>query len=238
MTKDLEQATTELARAYAGAVAVLKVRPRNLVEFWLFDPETRGNLLASARKAGFSEHTAQKDFYQAIPTGNEDPESAGVSAITRAIIYGLRLKAIATERAEIARAAQRVKLGINPDWVLVRLKEIAVRCMGKKWDPETNDEVHGSRFNRKLFKPGSAQRALDLIGKDMGMFIDRGEAVKKSYDQMDAAQLDAEILQLEEREAELAALRASEGARVIEHAPQPPESPKPEKRASGHRKRS
>jgi phage terminase small subunit len=66
------------------------------------------------------------------------------------------------ERVEETSTIRAIeKTGLSKAWVMDNLREIYLRCMG--------DEE---------FSSAGANRALELIGKELGMFIDRSEAGK------------------------------------------------------------
>ena len=94
---------------------------------------------------------------------------AGYSAKT-AEVHGSRLLgnvkvAAAVEKAQEARS-ERTK--INQDWVIERLVGVYEASMEARPVCDKNGEEKGFTFN-----PTAANRALELIGKHKGMFIDR-----------------------------------------------------------------
>ena len=73
--------------------------------------------------------------------------------------------AAAVQKAQEARS-ERTK--INQDWVIERLVGVYEASMGARPVCDKNGEEKGFTFN-----PTAANRALELIGKHKGMFIDR-----------------------------------------------------------------
>jgi len=88
-----------------------------------------------------------------------------------------RVAELGSERAKIdAMAVEKAAetLGIDKTWVMARLVENAERALQRV--PMTNEDgsVVGYRY-----EGGVANRALELLGKEMGMFIDRKEVTRR-----------------------------------------------------------
>ncbi len=102
------------------------------------------NATAAAKRAGYSERTAY---------------AQGQRLLKHVEI------AAAIQKAQDARS-ERTK--INQDWVIERLVGVYEASMEARPVCDKNGEEKGFTFN-----PTAANRALELIGKHKGMFIDR-----------------------------------------------------------------
>ncbi len=102
------------------------------------------NATAAAKRAGYSERTAY---------------AQGQRLLKHVEI------AAAIQKAQEARS-ERTK--IDQDWVIERLVGVYEASMGARPVCGKNGEEKGFTFN-----PTAANRALELIGKHKGMFIDR-----------------------------------------------------------------
>ena len=102
------------------------------------------NATAAAKRAGYSERTAYAQGQRLL-------KHVEVAA--------------AVQKAQEARS-ERTK--INQDWVIERLVGVYEASMEARPVCDKNGEEKGFTFN-----PTAANRALELIGKHKGMFIDR-----------------------------------------------------------------
>ena len=102
------------------------------------------NATAAAKRAGYSERTAY---------------AQGQRLLKHVEI------AAAVQKAQEARS---VRTKINQDWVIERLVGVYEASMEARPVCDKNGEEKGFTFN-----PTAANRALELIGKHKGMFIDR-----------------------------------------------------------------
>ena len=93
-------------------------------------------------------------------------------------------------------AAEKTKL--SKAWVIDRLIEVAERCMqaepvlNRKGEPALVETPTGSLAPAYTFNAAGANRALELLGKEEGMFVDRTEATlthkhEESLDEVRAA---------------------------------------------------
>jgi hypothetical protein len=127
--------------------------------------------------------TQQETFAQAIALGQHAVEAAEAAGYVPSIngagarLRGAEVRArVAQLQAEIAERAVEIA-AIDKSWVMRRLKENAERAMSiepvldGKGDPKGVYKYQGSVANR----------ALELLGKELGMFIDRNE-VKTSME--------------------------------------------------------
>jgi phage terminase small subunit len=68
-----------------------------------------------------------------------------------------------------AQAIRAEKVELDQDWVLRRLKLISDRCI--QATPVLN--ANGDETGEWKFEPAGANKATELIGKHLGMFVDR-----------------------------------------------------------------
>ncbi|MGE0723255.1 MAG: hypothetical protein AB7O45_02710 [Alphaproteobacteria bacterium] len=80
---------------------------------------------------------------------------------------------VAELRADLASAAQRASL-LTREWVIDRLQENAERAMQAR--PVLNAE--GNPTGEYRYEGNVANRALELLGKELGMFRERVEQVQ------------------------------------------------------------
>jgi phage terminase small subunit len=108
------------------------------------------NATQAAIRAGYSKKTADRI----------GPELLGKTCVARAI-----------EEANQKRAE---KLELSAEWVLENLKNVAVRCQQAEpvmvFDYSTKEMVKTGEYQ---FDSKGANRALELIGKHLGIFEDR-----------------------------------------------------------------
>jgi phage terminase small subunit len=115
------------------------------------------------------------------------------------------LKANQSIEARIAeimgKAAERVE--VDKAWVLNNLKTVAERCMqavpvlDRRGEPVLVETANGELSPAYTFQAMGANRALELIGKDLGMFVEKvehtgkdgGPIETKDVSPMDAARL-------------------------------------------------
>ena len=88
---------------------------------------------------------------------------------------------------------QAKRLSISSDWVLIRLCETLEKCMAvapvMEWDPDEKCKVETGEY---VFDSKGALKALELIGKQLGMFEDK----LKLNAQVDTGKLDGILKQL------------------------------------------
>lgn len=103
------------------------------------------NATQAAIRAGYSTKTAGQQASRLLTNVNIQGEIA------------------AQQRDRAARAE------VTKDWVLRRLVSVAERCLQHE---EAEDE-DGEPTGQFEFQPQAATRALELVGKHLGMFVDR-----------------------------------------------------------------
>jgi len=129
-------------------MAKLTVKQELFVEAYLIEP----NATEAAKKAGYSEKSAHS-------TGPRMLENDGVK------------EAIAKAQAERSERTE-----IDMDYVLTSLQTVAERCM----EPEPVKIRDGKVWKDSgewKFDSGGANRALELLGRHLGMFKDAERAV-------------------------------------------------------------
>lgn len=94
---------------------------------------------------------------------------AGYSAKT-ANEQGARLlvNVSVAEAIEAAQAARSERVELTQDWVLDRLREVTERCM----QHEAVLDHEGNPTGEYKFNASGANKAIELIGKHLGMFKD------------------------------------------------------------------
>ncbi|MCR4333368.1 MAG: hypothetical protein NUV34_11790 [Sulfuricaulis sp.] len=170
-----------------------------------YQQESFAQLVASGR--------SQADAYRAAyPRSQEwtlDALYAQSSALAADSKVSVRIK---TLRAVIAQQAIDDAV-VNKSWVLKRLKTVAERCLqsapvlDKKGYPVLTEVEDGEVVPAFDFNSAGANRALELLGKEQGMFVDRKEIGEPgAFDKLD----DDELTRAErETDEAIAVARAS-----------------------------
>jgi len=109
------------------------------------------NATKAAIRAGYSEKVARKQG--CINLANPD-----VAALIQ---------------EQVGKVAKQCEL--SQEWVLNNLKEVAERCM----EAVPALDRHGNETGEFTFQASGANRALELIGKHLGMFVERVESTGK-----------------------------------------------------------
>ena len=108
----------------------------------------------------------------AVRAGYAQPNKQGPRMLVNVGIAAAIRKAM-DERSE--------RTGIDQDWVLNNLRSITERCMqvepvtDSKGDPVLVENAAGGIVPAFTFNSMGANRALELIGKHLGMFVERKE---------------------------------------------------------------
>lgn len=124
-------------------------------------------LFAQAIASNFSGREAYK---RAGYEANDAACDANASKLLKNTKVRARIDQLST------KAAKKVEL--DKAWVLSRLMRNAKLCLGEekatvtKIDKETGDEI---TRDVELYDPAGANRALELLGKELAMFIERKE---------------------------------------------------------------
>ncbi len=76
-----------------------------------------------------------------------------------------------------AQAARAERTQLTQDWVLERLRETVERCM----QAEPVKDSEGGSTGLYKFNAAGANKALELIGKHLGMFIEKHEVTSHNF---------------------------------------------------------
>ena len=140
-----------------GNSTMMTPKQERFVQEYLIDL----NATQAAIRAGYSKKTAQEQSARLLS------------------------KVIIQEAVQIGRAKLAKKTELSAEWVLLRLQEVAERClqrvpvmrfdriekcMAQAVDPDTGEGIFE-------FDASGANRALELIGKHLGMFIDKHDLI-------------------------------------------------------------
>ena len=110
--------------------------------------------------------------------GTQAAIRAGYSKKT-AYSQGSRLlkNAVVLSRVRALQAEKTAQLSISQDWVVHQLVDIVQKCKDpvpvETWDYEEKAMVKTGEF---IFDSKGATKALELLGKHLGMYIDKIEA--------------------------------------------------------------
>jgi phage terminase small subunit len=126
--------------------------------------------------------------YVKLNEGKKAAINAGYSPKTAEAQASRMLRIVKVqEEIKILQKPILEKLGIDAEWVLVNLKEVAERC---KQDQAVLDST-GKPIGEYRFDSGGANKALELIGKHLKMFTDNidvnlnaDKALKKLAEQL------------------------------------------------------
>ena len=125
----------------------------------------------------------------AVRAGYAQPNKQGPRMLVNVGIAAAIRKAM-DERSE--------RTGIDQDWVLNNLRSITERCMqvepvtDSKGDPVLVENAAGGIVPAFTFNSTGANRALELIGKHLGMFVERKEHTGKDGGPIQYENIDVE----------------------------------------------
>lgn len=121
---------------------------------------------------------------------------SGASQLKQNINISNRVAELLTERESIhgqATASAIKQTGLTKEWVIETLKENVARAM-QATPVKTDDD--GEAIGEYAYQGSVANRALELLGKELGMFVDRKEVGKPGeFESMNADQLREYIAQ-------------------------------------------
>ena len=129
----------------------LPPRQRRFVEEYLIDLNGK----QAAIRAGYKERSAEVHASRLLRNAK----------VKSAVEY---LKAIRVE-----------KTGVDAEWVLTRLRTVAERCMqsrpvlDRRGEPVSVEGPDGKDVAAWTFDASGANRALELLGKHVGLFVER-----------------------------------------------------------------
>ena len=109
-----------------------------------------------------------------------------------------RLLTNASVQARIKELQERhvAKFNLDRNWILTMLRENVHRSM--KLEPVIGRD--GKETGEHVYAGAVANRALELLGKEAGMFVDRTELAVKTLDQLPESDLAAIIAEAERAE--------------------------------------
>lgn len=155
--------------------------------------------LKSAKHERFAQEVASgKKLEEAHGLAGYKPSRATASKLRQNVNISQRVAELLAEREQIhaqgtAKAIERV--GLTKEWVITRLKENAERAL--QAIPVTDSE--GAPTGEYQYQGNVANRALELLGKELGMFIERKEVGQPGdFDRMSDDELRAELAELVE----------------------------------------
>lgn len=137
------------------------------------------NATDAARKAGYSEKTAEI-------IGHENLRKPNIQAAI-----------------QVAQQERSEKLSLSAEWVLERFKLISDRCI--QGEPVMDRE--GKPTGEWKFDSSGANKATEMIGKHLGMFVEKHELTGK-----DGGPIEVETLTPEERQARINELIQKRGS--------------------------
>lgn len=119
-----------------------------------------------------------------------------------------RVATILDERRRVideGRAKAVEEAAVDKAWVLRNLKDVVERCLQARpvmqgGKPVMIDTPNGEIAPAYVFQPQGANKALELIGKELGMFVERSEVGKPGeFAELDDKELDEELARVEAR---------------------------------------
>lgn len=138
--------------------------------------------LQNARHERFAQELAKgKSATEAYADAGYRPNSGNAATLKADQSISTRVAELIDERAEMHRAATEKaaeRLSIDREWVLATLVENVNRAMQAV---EVKDHK-GTGTGEYKYEGSVANAALNLIGKELGMFIDRSENVNHNHD--------------------------------------------------------
>lgn len=148
-------------------------------------------ILSNARHERFAQEIAKgTEAGEAYKIAGFKPNPGNARRLKLDEAVKKRVEAILIERSKIhekglERAIERVAL--TKEWVIERLVENANRAMQAEAVKREGQEIGEYRYEGSV-----ANRALELLGKELGMFVDRSENVNINHDVSDKPLSEAE----------------------------------------------
>lgn len=136
-------------------------------------------MLQNERQEKFCQALVQgKSKVDAYVIAGYSPSRPNASTLANAAHIRARVAELSGRAAEIAINVAGINTGLTKTWVLERLRDNAVKALRQK---------HGSSV---------ANRALELIGKELGLFIERSEQGKPGdFAHLSDEELDSQLTQ-------------------------------------------
>jgi hypothetical protein len=183
----------EIHHASNGHTVKLKDKPLKLPKK-LPPAQNTGKRRMTPSMLAFAEHYAQHaNATEAVLAhfgGRYTRASAGTrgSAMLKHPLIAAKIAEIRAKATEIAVAAT----AIDKEWVLGNLKSIIERSM----QTEPVLDKKGVPTGEYQFNAAGANRALELVGKELGMFVDRKEVRTGPLEELSEDDLTAIIVEL------------------------------------------
>ena len=133
---------------------------------------------------------SQTDAY--VAAGYKESRSSASALATNPNISARVSELLSLRAQSTAKATERAvqKLTLDKEWVLTRLMENAERALQRQ--PVLGDD--GEPIGEYKYEGNVANRALELLGKQLGLFIDRHEHGKPGeFEQLGDEELMQEI---------------------------------------------
>ncbi len=152
------------------------------------------------RVAGKSMRDAYQAAYQS--TGNDMTMRSNGAKVERRPHVKRFIEQIKTETSTALVKQVSGDLALDRRYVLENLKEIVERCMtrapvlDRSGKPVTVETKQGTLAAAFMFDAKGANTALQLIGKELGMFVERKEVRHGPLAQASDEELDAELTQI------------------------------------------
>lgn len=126
-------------------------------------------------------------FAQELAKGKTADEAYQLAGYQENRFNASRLKTNEHIKARVAELQARATEGVvlTKQWVLERLIENAERAMQRQ-----SVETEGGEIVEYRYEGSVANRALELLGKEVGMFIDRKEVRTGALDEINQDELD------------------------------------------------
>ena len=142
-----------------------------------------------------------KDAASAYITAGYRPNQPASSKLARSPKIVERVEEILSRRQAIQDEVDlkvATKLSVSKQWVMAMLRQTAERCLETK--PLL--DKHGKFSGRLTHMPSAGIRALELLGKEMGMFIDRKDVRMLRLEDLTQEQLYGFLAELQSRAEE------------------------------------
>lgn len=140
-------------------------------------------VLSNPRHERFAQELAKgKSAAEAYVIAGYEKNTGNASTLKSQESISNRVNELLAERDEMARKATEKAaeaLAIDREWVLARLVENVDRAMQAV--PVRLDEEGNAANGEYRYEGSVANRALELLGKELGMFIDRSENVNVNH---------------------------------------------------------
>jgi phage terminase small subunit len=97
---------------------------------------------------------------------------AGAAGAARRLLQNVAVKTRLDDLQREVEQSTLERVSLSREWVLEGLKTVAKRCM----QAEAVRDNKGKETGEFTFQAAGANRALELLGKELGMFVDRTDS--------------------------------------------------------------